>query len=67
MAEEHCFLACSPLQIQLLSYISQNYLPRNGTAHSGLGTLTSIIPQTPPQPNLCQVLTGLSDEGNSSI
>lgn len=40
--EEHFLLACSPWLAHYVYYTVQTHLPRDGTAHSGPGSLTSI-------------------------
>lgn len=50
--EEYFFLACSPLFVQSVFYINQAYLPRDGTAHSGLSSSTSIVNQE-EAPQMC--------------
>lgn len=42
--EEFCLLSCS-LWLAQLSYITQDYLSRNGSAHSRLGPSKSVINQ----------------------
>jgi hypothetical protein len=45
-------LACFPDLLSLFSYTTQDYLPRGGTTHSGLGPPTSIINQD-SVPHIC--------------
>lgn len=41
--QEHCLSACSQAQAQLSSIcVSQDHVPRGSTAHSGLGSPTSV-------------------------
>ena len=46
--EESFFLVCCHGSLSLLFYTTQDHLPRVGTTHSHLGTLTSIISQEIP-------------------
>lgn len=50
--------------LNLLSYIAQNHLPREGTTHSGLAIPTSIINQ---EKFLTDLPPGQSYEGNFSV
>lgn len=36
--EESCLMACSQVLLSSISYITQDYLPRGGTTHSGPAT-----------------------------
>lgn len=54
--------------LSLFSYIPQDYLPKDGTTHSGVGPFTSVVNQKKKKKKpWAALLTGKSDGGIFSV